>query len=136
MTLYRSLTGLRAASLQLQKAQSLKEKPGLDETLRFGTVTTDHILEIDWEQSSGWGRPLIKPYADLLLDPAASVFHHCTEVYEGLKAYRSAAGEVLLFRPHDNMQRMRSSCRAVGLPDFDGEELLSCIKELVRIDSD
>lgn len=136
MTLYRPFSGLRAAHLQLQKTQHFKKKPALDRTLHFGTVTTDHMLEIDWELSTGWGRPLIKPYAALLLDPAASVFHHCTEVYEGLKAYRSAMSGVFLFRPHENMQRMRNSCHTVGLPDFDGEELLNCIKELVRVDSE
>jgi branched-chain amino acid aminotransferase len=50
------------------------------ESLKFGSTFTDHMLEIDWDAASGWGRPVIRPYGPISLDPSASVFHYAVEV--------------------------------------------------------
>ncbi|KJH43432.1 aminotransferase, class IV [Dictyocaulus viviparus] len=63
-----------------------------------------------------------------------NVFHYASELFEGLKAYRGIDGHIRLFRPQLNMERMRRSARRAALPDFDGSELLQCIRELIRID--
>eukprot|EP01016_Furgasonia_blochmanni_P045668 TRINITY_DN6479_c0_g1_i2.p1 TRINITY_DN6479_c0_g1~~TRINITY_DN6479_c0_g1_i2.p1 ORF type:complete len:332 (+),score=96.43 TRINITY_DN6479_c0_g1_i2:98-997(+) len=42
---------------------------------------------------------------------------------------------IRLFRPEMNMARFKKSCYRLCLPDFDGGELLECIKEHIRIDS-
>ena len=50
------------------------------EELSFGTSFTDHMLEVDWDSTNGWGAPKISPYHQLSVDPAASVFHYALEV--------------------------------------------------------
>ena len=132
--LHRRSSTFFAKDLIIKKTTSAKPKPELNERLLFGTALTDHILEIDWSESSGWKAPEINPYHPFSMDPASSVFHYGTECFEGMKAFRTAKDQIILFRPEDNMKRMRSSSAAVGLPDFSPDEFLACIKELLKID--
>lgn len=50
------------------------------EQLVFGKSSTDHILTISWSQEKGWEKPLIKPYENISLDPAALVLHYALAV--------------------------------------------------------
>ncbi len=57
--------------------------------------------------------------------------------FEGMKAYKTIPDESLcLFRPDRNMHRLSNSMERLQLPghDFDKNELIECIKELVRVD--
>lgn len=54
-----------------------------------------------------------------------------------MKAYKSLKDDsIRLFRPDMNMKRLSSSMERLHMPgiDFDHQELIECIKELVRID--
>ena len=64
------------------------------------------------------------------------VFHYGIECFEGMKAYRDKSGAMRLFRPDMNVNRFYKSCKRLTLPTFEREELLECIKELVRVDQD
>ncbi|KNC82443.1 branched-chain-amino-acid aminotransferase [Sphaeroforma arctica JP610] len=44
-------------------------------------------------------------------------------------------GKVRLFRPDMNMRRLARSTQRIALPDFDQDQFLECIKELVKVDS-
>ena len=106
------------------------------EQLLFGKTFTDHMLEIDWTKDGGWAAPKISPMGALDLHPAASSLHYGLQCFEGMKAYVDADEKVRLFRPEMNMLRMNSSMDRLCLPQFNGAELLECIKELVKLDSD
>lgn len=113
-------------------------KPKLPrEKLVFGQSFSDHLLEIDWSNDHGWHAPKIRPYGDFTVSPAASVFHYGMGAFEGMKAYRCSkdSNQIRLFRPEKNMDRMNKSAEHLFFPTFDGEELLDCLRELVRIDS-
>ncbi|KAJ2767341.1 branched-chain-amino-acid transaminase bat2 [Coemansia nantahalensis] len=119
----------------LQKSLTTSPKPlKPKEDLVFGHTFSDHMLAVEWTTRDGWGRPQIKPYGPLQLDPSCSVFHYAFECFEGLKAYRDAAGKIRLFRPEMNMARMNDSASRLYLPQFDGAEAIECIKELLRVD--
>ena len=79
---------------------------------------------------------MIHPYGCLSLDPASAVFHYALECFEGMKAYIDAEGHVRLFRPDMNMKRLNNSMKRLLLPEFDGDELLKCLAELIRLDKD
>jgi branched-chain amino acid aminotransferase len=57
-----------------------------------------------------------------------------------MKAYRSLVDDnsIHLFRPNKNMERLSSSMHRLHMPgaDFDREELIKCIGELVKLDKD
>jgi len=134
--LQRLYSNISHSNLKVTYTNTPKPKPNLETPLAFGTASTDHILVIDWNSTSGWEQPQIVPYGPFQLDPCASVLHYATEVFEGMKAYKTEDGKFLLFRPEKNMHRMRSSVASVGLPDFDGDEFLKCLKELIKVDKD
>ena len=92
------------------------------------------MLSIEWTSASGWLTPQIIPYQNLSLDPATCVFHYGFECFEGMKAYRAADDSIRLFRPDKNMTRFNSSAKRIALPTFDGEQLISLIKQLVKMD--
>jgi len=41
--------------------------------VRFGEYFSDHMAEVDWTESEGWGKPKICPLHNLNLHPAAKV---------------------------------------------------------------
>ncbi|MGH0120819.1 UNVERIFIED_CONTAM: hypothetical protein FKN15_069645 [Acipenser sinensis] len=127
------VASFKAAETVIELASMFKEKPD-PSNLVFGTAFTDHMLTIEWSASDGWQKPHIGPFKNLSMHPASSSLHYAIELFEGLKAYRGVDNNIRLFRPLHNMERMlRSACRA-GLPSFDKEELLECIKKLVEIE--
>lgn len=111
-----SLRDIQAGRLLVQKTQNHKQKPELDESLKFGAATTDHMLMIDWNDQTGWDAPKIQPYQNISLDPCSSVFHYGLECFEGLKAYKTPQGRICMFRPEMNMDRLQRSAIALALP--------------------
>ncbi|KAJ2825754.1 branched-chain-amino-acid transaminase bat2 [Coemansia furcata] len=127
------LDDIRAAALQKTLTTAPKALVAKDK-LVFGHTFADHMLTVKWTAKGGWETPKINEYGPLSLDPSCSVFHYAFECFEGLKAYRDAHGKVRLFRPDKNMERMNRSVERLHLPQFDGEQAIECIKELVRTD--
>lgn len=113
-------------------------KPGIlskPEDLVFGTKFTDHMIMAEWEQNSGWNVPQIIPYQNLSLDPATCVFHYAFECFEGMKAYKDKSGQVRLFRPDKNMQRLNSSAARIALPNFNPSALVNIISQFAKLES-
>ncbi|KAM8973917.1 branched-chain-amino-acid aminotransferase, cytosolic [Pelodytes ibericus] len=125
----------KASDVIINLSGSTAEKPD-PEKLVFGTTFTDHMLTIEWSAEKGWDKPVIKPFQNFSMHPAASVFHYAVQLFEGLKAYRGEDGKVRLFRPKLNMDRMLRSAIRMCLPKFDTNELLQCILKLVDVDKD
>ncbi|XP_034502437.1 branched-chain-amino-acid aminotransferase, cytosolic isoform X2 [Ailuropoda melanoleuca] len=125
----------KAKDLIITPATILKEKPD-PSTLVFGTVFTDHMLTVEWSSEFGWEKPRIRPLQNLSLHPGSSALHYAVELFEGLKAFRGVDNKIRLFRPNLNMDRMHQSAVRATLPVFDKEELLECIKQLVKLDQE
>ena len=119
----------------INKTTDPKPKPDPD-TLQFGKEFSDHMFVMEYETGKGWFDGRIVPYGPLALDPAAAVFHYGQEMFEGLKAYRTPDGRVLLFRPYKNAERVRRSNERMCMPDIDPELFVGAIKALVDIDRD
>ena len=121
--------------IKITRAATLKEKPDSSK-LVFGTSFTDHMFIADYYAGKGWQDARIVPYAPLQIDPAAKVLHYAQEIFEGLKAYRTADGSVQLFRPMDNIRRMNASAERLSLPQVPEDLALAGITELVRLEQD
>jgi branched-chain amino acid aminotransferase len=111
----------------------LKIKPDQDK-LGFGVHFTDHMFVMHWNHEQGWHNAEICAYQNFSLDPAAMVFHYGQEIFEGLKAYRDADNQILLFRPMDNLNRMNNSALRLCMPRIPMEEVLKAMKALVYLD--
>jgi len=121
--------------LTINKADTLKSHPD-DSDLTFGTIFTDHMFNMDYRPDKGWHNPRIEPYGHIPMDPSTMVLHYGQAVFEGLKSYRTASGDIQLFRPKDNFKRLNRSCRKLCIPELDANFVLSSLKELLKIDKD
>lgn len=92
------------------------------------------MLTLEWTASEGWHAPKIAPYQNLSLDPSSCVFHYAFECFEGMKAYKDSKGQVRLFRPTKNMERMNKSSSRIALPTFDGDSLIKLIAKFAALE--
>lgn len=122
-------------NISITLAEHKKSKPDTD-GLGFGNVFTDHMFMMNYTEGKGWHDARIVPYQPIVLEPSAMVFHYGQEMFEGLKAYRSPEGKVLLFRPEMNGQRVNQTNDRICMPQLPVEDFVQAIKEVVRIDQD
>src|SRR5438034_4253124 len=121
--------------IRITRAATKKPKPK-DRDLTFGTVFTDHLFVMDFQEAKGWYDPRIEPYGSLSLDPAAAVLHYAQAVFDGLKAFRGRDGRVRLFRPQKHVERLNHSARRMCIPPLDPELALKALVELVGLERD
>lgn len=123
-------------NISIEKTTCPKEKPAQDNPLIFGTIFTDHMFVMDYEEGKGWIDSRIIPYQPLMLDPSAMVFHYGQTMFEGLKAYKTADDKILLFRPDKNIERANRSNARLCIPNIPEEHFMTGLKELVKMEED
>ncbi len=122
--------------ITIERTKTPKQKPADQSKLGFGNFYTDHMFLMNYDIGEGWHNPRIVPYAPIPLEPSAMCLHYGQEVFEGLKAYRTAEGGILMFRPDRNMARLNVSNGRLCIPQIDEEFAIEAMKELVLIDRD
>jgi branched-chain amino acid aminotransferase len=110
--------------------------PNIDfRNIEFGKVYSDHMFIADYANGH-WSNYVILPYHDLKIPPGNFTLHYGQSVFEGLKAYRGDDGQVLVFRPYDNLKRMNISARRLCMPEITEEIFIGGIKELLSLDKE
>ncbi len=122
-------------NITIQKTQAPKAKPASDK-LGFGKHFSDHMFLMNYSTEKGWHDARIVPYGPISLEPSAMVFHYAQELFEGMKAYRTADGTIQLFRPDKNIERMNNTCDRLCVPRIDPADALQAIKAVVEVDKD
>ena len=105
------------------------------ENIPFGRVFSDHMLVADYENGE-WHPAHIKPFANLSLSPASLVFHYGQEIFEGMKAYKDAHGNVVMFRPKRNFQRFNRSAERMCMPKVPESIFMDGLRALLEVDRD
>jgi len=121
--------------ITITRTQTPKQKPDQN-ALGFGRYFTDHMFMMNYTEGIGWHDARIVPFGDISLSPACMVFHYAQEMFEGLKAYKTEDGRILLFRPEKNIERMNSTNKRLCVPQVNPDDILQAIIETVKIDSD
>ncbi len=121
--------------ISLVKTTTPKAKPD-PSNLGFGRFFSDHMFIMDYTEGTGWHDARIVPYGPLQMEPSCAVMHYGQAVFEGMKAYKSAEGKILMFRPEQNMARLNRSNARMSIPQFDEAFALEAIKKLVALDQD
>jgi branched-chain amino acid aminotransferase len=122
--------------IRVELTKNPKAKPTDESNLGFGHVFTDHMFIMNYDKGQGWHDARIVPYAPLELSPAAMCLHYAQEVFEGLKAYRTADGSVQMFRPEENFKRLNISNQRLVIPEVDVDFCIKALDKLVSIDKD
>lgn len=119
---------------ELLPPENRKQKPADVLSVAFGTVFTDHMLSVQYDQGM-WRNARIHPYRPLNLDPASLCLHYGQGIFEGMKAYRRAE-RILLFRPIENFKRFNTSAIRMVMPTIDENFALEFLMRLLKIERD
>ena len=122
--------------IKIVKTEHPKQKPQDESKLGFGKIFSDHMFVMDYTAGEGWHDARIVPYGCWEMDPATTVFHYAQEIFEGMKAYRTAEGKIQLFRPDCNANRFNDSADRLGMPPIPPEDFVQAVKTLVDVDRD
>lgn len=76
--------------------------------LSFQYQPTNGFVQVDYCDGA-WGTPVVKTDPYIPLHIAASCLHYGQECFEGMKAFRTRDGRVVLFRPEENARRLAFS---------------------------
>ncbi|MBS1647446.1 MAG: branched-chain amino acid aminotransferase [Bacteroidetes bacterium] len=99
----------------------------------FGKVFTDHIFVAEYANGQ-WVKTSIEPYGNAPMSYSVSALHYGQTIFEGMKAYRSAKDNILLFRPYENFHRMNKSAIRMAMPEVPEELFMGGLIELLKID--
>ncbi|MEN9549264.1 MAG: hypothetical protein RIR12_1855 [Bacteroidota bacterium] len=124
-----------AVDISIIKAANSKLNDLNLENMPFGKFFTDHMLEADYENGE-WKNVSIKPYQSLLLSPATASLHYGQAIFEGIKAYKDAADNAYIFRPHDNFRRFNISAERMQMPAVPAAIFIEGMRQLIALDKD
>jgi branched-chain amino acid aminotransferase len=97
---------------------------------------TDHMVSCQWTAAAGWATPKLHKYGPLEIMPSSSCLQYATQCFEGLKLYRGYDGQLRLFRPDLNAERLLFSATRIALPAFPPKELLTMIERICAVDGE
>lgn len=110
--------------------------PDVDfDNIPFGRTFSDHMFVMDYRDGQ-WQDARIEPFAPMPIHPACSGIHYGQSIFEGMKAYRGAEGEAVLFRPRKNIERFNKSAARMAMPEVPEELFHRALIELIRLDRD
>ncbi len=122
--------------IRLELTDTPKAKPQDETKLGFGHIFTDHMFVMNYDTGMGWHDARIVPFSNVSLSPAAMCLHYGQEIFEGLKAYRTADGTVQLFRPDENYKRMNVSAERMVIPKIDEDFMVKATKKLIEVEQE
>jgi branched-chain amino acid aminotransferase len=102
-------------------------------TVAFSSIFSDHMLTATYSDGA-WREALIRGYGPLSLSPNISALQYGISVFEGLKAHRTSAGGVAIFRPRQNALRLNRSAARLAMPQVPEELFMHGLRALVRLD--
>ena len=123
------------SNIQFIKTSTPKQRPDND-SLQFGSIFTDHMFVMDYSTDKGWYDPRIVPYGPFEVEPSLMTFHYGQAIFEGLKAYRNIHGDIVTFRPLDNIARLNRSAERLCIPQVDEKLVWEALKKLLEIEKD
>lgn len=83
-----------------------------------------------------WSPPVAAPYGPLSLEPAATILNYGQGIFEGMKAFRTEKGRIVLFRPRKNAQRLQDGAQKLLMPRVPSEVFIEAVELAVRENAD
>ena len=103
--------------------------------LGFGYVQTDKRYVSNYKNGA-WEEGYLTEDATVTLNECAGVFQYAQTVFEGLKAYRTADGRIVTFRPDLNAARLADSARRLEMPAFPEDKFIEAVEKVVAANAD
>jgi len=119
--------------IKVQKVDKSRIQQLDPSNIQFGKLYSDHMFVAHYENGE-WKQPEIIPYGNLSLSPATTFFHYGQAIFEGVKAYKDANGNTLIFRPYDNWKRLNRSGERMAMPEVPEELFVEGMRALIELD--
>ena len=103
--------------------------------LGFGYVKTDYRYVSNYKNGS-WDEGTLTTDDQITMSECACVLQYAQTCFEGLKAYTTANGDIVVFRPDLNAERLQSSCAGLEIPVVPKEKFLDAIHQVVKANKD
>lgn len=108
------------------------EKKNLDwSNLGFGYIPTDYRFVAKWKDGE-WSEGELTTESTINMSECAGVLQYAQTCFEGLKAYTTENGDIVVFRPDLNASRMADSCRRLEMPVFPEDKFVEAVKAVVK----
>ena len=108
------------------------EKKNIDwENLDFGYRQTDKRFVANYKDGA-WDEGTLTEDANIVLNECAGVLQYAQTVFEGLKAYTTVDGKVVIFRPDLNASRMADSARRLEMPVYPEDKFIEAVEKTVK----
>ena len=112
------------------------EKKNIDwENLGFGYYQTDKRFVANFKDGK-WDDGAIIDDATVAINECAGVLQYCQTCFEGMKAYTTKDGQVVVFRPDMNAQRMADSAARLEMPVFPVDKCVDAVEQVVKANLD
>ena len=107
------------------------EKKNIDwANLGFGYLKTDKRYVSDFKDCK-WDDGRITEDDMITMSECAGVLQYAQTIFEGMKAYTTEDGHIVVFRPDLNAERMEQSAARLEMPIFPRERFLEAIDQVV-----
>lgn len=127
------MSGKERNTIHIQKTEQSRLKDFDFSNLPFGRDFSDHMYVADFKDEK-WCNLKVCPYGSFNITPGAAVLHYGQSIFEGMKAYKNAAGEVSLFRPLENQKRMNRSAERMCMSTIPEDVFMDGLIELLKLD--
>ena len=108
------------------------EKKNLDwSNLGFGYMKTDKRFVANFKDGA-WDGGVITEDDKVVISECAGVLQYAQTCFEGMKAYTTQDGHVVIFRPDMNAERMANSCRRLEMPVYPEDKFVEAVAKTVK----
>ena len=100
-------------------------------SLVFGYIKTDKRYVSNYKNGS-WDEGTLTSDATITISECAGVLQYAQTVFEGMKAYTTEKGQIVVFRPDLNAERMVNSAKRLEMPPFPQDRFVDAVKQVVK----
>lgn len=108
------------------------DKKNIDwSNLGFGYIKTDKRFVSNFKNGA-WDDGVLTEDDTITISECAGVLQYAQTIFEGMKAYTTEKGQVVVFRPELNAERMEKSAKRLEMPVFPQDRFVEAVVETVK----
>ncbi len=108
------------------------EKKNIDwSNLGFGYQKTDKRFVSNYKNGA-WDEGVMTEDDTVTISECAGVLQYAQTCFEGMKAYTTEQGKIVVFRPDLNASRMKDSCERLEMPVFPEDRFVQAVVDTVK----
>ena len=109
-----------------------EEKANIDwANVGFGYHKTDKRYVSNYKDGK-WDEGTLTEDSNIVLNESAGVLQYAQTCFEGMKAYTTVDGKVVVFRPDMNAKRMADTAKRLEMPVFPEDRFVEAVEEVVK----